>query len=332
MEGNLLQKRVNPKLPSNSLYSFNTLELLDHTQCLQGLQGYEPPLKSLLKKAQNNYFSKELSRNLTYLDSPLNKAYRRTLFECCTHIQQEGKKLTSKYCGYRWCNVCNRIRTAKLYNGYLKPLQELEQCYLVTSTIPNVKGGDLRESIREMISTSTKIIRGLKRKNIKFNGLRKLECTYNFDNDNYHPHFHFSIEGRDTALAFQREWLNRYPSANLLGQDIRIINDYSEVFKYVTKIVSKSKKGDYNIYVAALDTIFRSMKNIRTFQTFGTIKKINEEIEDLQSEQFEDIEPYDFVIWKWEQSDWVNMINGKGLTNYEPDKEMIELTTEKMIV
>ena len=76
-------------------------------------------LDTLKQKAKNHFFSKRLAQSLTKLpESPLNKAYRRTLFDCGALLVQEGQKLTSRYCNGRWCNTCNRIRTAKLTEGY----------------------------------------------------------------------------------------------------------------------------------------------------------------------------------------------------------------------
>ena len=53
-----------------------------------------------------------------------------------------------------------------------------------------------------------------------------------------------------------------------------------ELFKYTTKLVSKSKKG-YSIYVYALDKIFNSMYGMRTFQPFGKVRMVKEDIENL---------------------------------------------------
>ena len=321
--------------PKNRFVSLDTLEHLDHSQCLQAFQPTGTTKKSLKQKAKNTYFSKELAKNLMCLDSKLLKAYKRTYYDCCAVIVQDGKKLTSRYCGARWCNTCNRIRTAKLLNGYLKPLKELSNPYFVTLTIPNVIKADLKHSIREMLSTSTKIIRCLKYKGYAVNGIRKLECTYNSISDTYHPHFHFIVDSKFIGNELITEWLNRYPNAERHCQDLQQINitndaGIKELFKYQTKMVSKAN-NDFQIFLSPLDTIFNSIKGIRTFQSFGNIKKVLEDIDNLQSELCEDLEYYEFILWRWDKSDWVNMANGNGLTNYKPSKRMMELTNEKMI-
>lgn len=316
----------------------HTLGQVGHIQVQQGFQPIKKDKKYLRQRAKNTFFSKELARALTQLDSPLNKAYRRTYFDCNSIIMQEGKKLTSKYCDSRWCNTCNRIRTAKLLNGYEKPLKDLKEPYFVTLTIPNPSKSDLRASIIGMIQTFANILKANRRAGnglkTAFNGIRKLECTYNPEEDTYHPHFHVIIEGKQQAETLKKDWLKRYNSANTVAQDIKAANPESlkELFKYTTKLVTKSKteKNDFRIYIPALDTIFQSMYKLRTFQSFGSIRMVSENIDQLDSENY-DIEPYEFLVWTWIGNDWKSMVSTEKLSGYEPSKRMIELLTEKMV-
>lgn len=332
-----MEVKIQPKIIKsanckNRNYSLDTLEHLNHYQQNQCFQRNSDADNLLLKKAKNNYFTKQLAKNLMCLDSPLNKSYRRTYYDCCTTIMQEGTKLTSKYCGARWCNVCNRIRTAKLLNGYTQPLSSINKPYFVTLTIPNVNANELKHTIAGMIRTSANIIRSIKRQKIIINGIRKLECTYNADNNNFHPHFHFIVDDYYSATLLKSKWLQHYPNAEHYCQDIREINkdDFKELFKYQTKIVSKNKSG-HNIYVPALDIIFNAMKNIRTFQSFGNIKKVNDDVEQLIADNYKNVPYYEFAVWQWVENDWRNMGDGKLLTNYKPSSAMILLTTEKMV-
>jgi mannose-6-phosphate isomerase class I len=125
----------------------------------------------------------------------------------------------------------------------------------------------------------------------------------------------------------------RNNDCNPIAQKIVPVYDNSakELFKYSTKIVTESNKG-LNIYVSALDTIFNAMKGMRTFQAFGNVKKVSEDIEELNSELYEDIEQYDFVLWKWNNNDWFNMLYGNSLSGYTPTQSMLELTTTRMII
>lgn len=311
-------------------YILDTLELLDHPQCFQGFQQDKETKSKLIQKAKNSYFSKGLAKNLMSLDSKLKKSYKRTYYDCQTTIVQEGQKLTSRYCGARWCNTCNRIRTAKLMNGYFKPIQSMQEPMFVTLTIPNVIKEDLKHYVKLMVSVSTNSIRALKRKGIAFNGIRKLECTYNIDRDDYHPHFHFIVDGLKASNELLNEWLRRFPLAESWAQDITPLTDLKDLFKYQTKIVSKAENG-YYIFLSALDTIFVAIKGMRTFQAFGNIKMIKEDIEELQSEDY-NIKPNDFALWFWNNNDWYSMETNEPLTNYKPSNKMIELTTIRMVI
>ena len=326
----LLQKSSITNTNENQCYSFNTLEHLNTIQAGIGFQEIKKPENILLKKAKNVHFSKELSQLLISLDSKLKKGYKRTYYDCCTFIMQENKKFTSRYCGCRWCNTCNRIRTAKLLNGYLPVLEKLNDSQFVTLTIPNVIADDLKDSIRLMLSQSTNIIRNLKKRFKSFDGIRKIECTYNAIQDDYHPHLHFIVDGLDISNELVNDWLKRFNNASELAQDVRPVTDLKELFKYQTKIITKTE-NDFNIYLRPLDTIFCAMKNMRTFQSFGKIKKITDDLNDLKSEIIDSAESYDFILWRWIENDWLDMSSGKALTNYKPSKRMNELLTSKIV-
>lgn len=318
---NVVAQSVTLKNGVNSTLSLDTIAQLVHAKGMADLR----------KRAKNRYFSTELARTLTALESPLNKAYRRTLFDCSSLLLQEGHKVTSRYCNARWCNTCNRIRTAKLLEGYRKPLEAFLEPYFVTLTIPNVPEQDLKEAIKTMLKTIVLVVRS-RRRTTELNGIRKLECTYNAESNTYHPHFHFIVDGKANAEWIVSQWLQRNPSAEHWCQDYRKANNNSlmELFKYTTKIVSKTDKG-FQVYVKPLDNIFQAMYKLRTFQPFGKVRMISEDIEDIQSDTY-DIPYYESVVWMWEGSDWHSMITGEPLTGYEPSKRMIELTTDKFII
>jgi hypothetical protein len=313
----------------------HTLGQVGHNQCQQGFQPIVKDLKYLQKRAKNAYFSKSLARYLTQLDtpSPLLKAYKRTLFDCCGSIMQEGKKLTSKYCDARWCNTCNRIRTAKLMNGYLPVLAQFKEMYFVTLTVPNVNKADLKPCIVGMIRTASNVIKARRRSGNACNGIRKLECTYNSIEDTYHPHFHLIVDGFDNASFILNEWLKRYPNATTKAQDLckADVTSARELFKYTTKIVSKSKADGFRIYVPALDVIFQAMYKVRTFQSFGKVRMVSENIESIEADEYEQIPNYEFMLWVWKDQDWFSMATGEPLTYYKPSTAMQQLVTEKMV-
>jgi hypothetical protein len=300
------------------------------------------------KRARAKYSQQKLIKALVKLDSPLKKSYEDSLF-CSYSLMQYGNTFTAKYCKHRWCKVCNRVRTAELLNGYERDIKAMEAPQFLTLTIPNVPAESLKQSIKEMLHTVRKI-QDLRRKQKKplFQCIRKLECTYNPDRNDFHPHLHFIIESEKAALEFRTEWLIYYPSANNKGQDIRPAHKPIELFKYFAKLTSKSKKDKKELfgkkliaqewhYPEALDIIFQAIKGMRIIQPMGEIRYIEEDIKEIDSQTMEgeQYEIQEAAIWKWHRIggdgekityDWVNTYTGELLTNFVPDDRLTKYT------
>jgi plasmid rolling circle replication initiator protein Rep len=291
------------------------------------------------KRAKAKFAQNRLLQALVKLDSPLKKQYEDTQF-CSWTLLQNGNTLTAKYCKQRWCRICNRIRTGKLISGYEKAINEMLQPQFVTLTIPNVPAEELRETMQEMLHNIRRI-QDLRRKNKKelIKGIRKLECTYNVDNNNYHPHLHLIVDNIENALHLRKEWLKRYPTATTKAQDIKKAKEPIELFKYFAKLTSKSKKDTITIkgkkiirdewhYPKALDTIFQAITNMRIIQPMGGIRMVSDEIEEVEAVEMQAGEiTEDRTLWKWTRMetepgkytfDWVDQCTGEMLTGFYP--------------
>lgn len=278
-------------------------------------------LNNLKKRARSKWYTQAVTGRLLYLESPLHKYYQSAFY--CAHIlKQEGKKVTAHYCGTRVCHICNRIRTAKLIKGYINQLMDLGGLQFVTLTIPNCTEDELKDTVDSLLKSISNIVRVIReRKKIKINGIRKIEITYNSIVNTFHPHIHLLVDSNAGDLIVT-EWLKRYPEAKIQAQDVRVAdkNSLNEIFKYTTKIVSKSK-GHINIFIPALDKILLSLKGRRCFQPFGIIKKIDEDDASLESVEYDDIQEYDYIEWIWSECDWIN--GNKTLTGYvSPDIDL----------
>lgn len=274
------------------------------------------------KRARAKAFTMSYLYDLIDLKSPLQKSYWNT-YHCSRTVLQEGRKFTAKYCNNRWCLTCNRIRTAKMINGYSSSITKFTAPQFVTLTIPNVKARDLRIAIEEMNSALMRIRRNLKKTHkVNLKALRKYESTYNAKSNTYHPHFHLIVDGEETSALLVDLWLNQFKEADRLGQDIRPASDTSlvELCKYFTKIIAKD--NDYN--PKALDIMFRAVKGKRTFQPIGIRKFVSEDIDEIQSQEI-DFKPPANEIWVFEEDayDWVTY-DGELLSEYKPsDKDLI---------
>jgi hypothetical protein len=288
-----------------------------------------PPSEVILRKRANaKFFAYKLSGELAKLDdSPLINSYLRST-GCNQTLIQKGQKLESRYCGTRWCNVCNRIRTARLIEGYQPVLQQIQDKHFVTLTLPNCAVWELDNIIPLMLTTQKQIQERLKkrhqRRQIDYQivGMRKLECTYNATENTYHPHFHFIVQGAQASGALLEEWLNSVPSANRAAQDIRpaALNSEKELFKYFSKVVSKTGKGKNIVVVRALDNIYQSMFGRRVFQPIGIRKALNvsEEMPDLMAQYFEDWDDTETAkTWDWDGENWRDY-QGNSICEYRP--------------
>lgn len=311
-KSNTSRLKTNNIVEKSSMYVLDTLAQL-------------PPNKygndsTLTKRAKSKHYTQSIVRELLYLNSPLHKYYQQAYY-CNTQLVQSGVTLKGKYCNTRCCNVCNRIRTAKLMKGYINQLSGKQ--YFVTLTIPNVKEKDLDASIDLMTKNITLIIRNLReKKKVKsLNGVRKLEVTFNDtitskSYNTYHPHFHLLVNSKEGAILIRDQWLKRYPNASIKAQDITLANEDSlkELFKYSTKIGYKSvndneqeNNKEIKVNIKALDVIMRVLKGRRLFQPFGNIKKESEdvEVEDLVAQSY-NIPQVVHNKFTWSFYDWVD--------------------------
>lgn len=286
-------------------------------------------LSKFEKRSRAKWSQSYLIDALINLKSPLQKKYQETK-NCSVLLYKQGEKITSRYCGRRWCKVCCKIRTGTLLNHYGPILHKLPDLQLLTLTIPNVTGKDLKGKIKKMIA-ACRMIQESRRKTKKsrITGIRKLECTYNLKENNYHPHFHFIISGLNKAKEFLEAWLNYFPEANIKGQDLRPCHNYKELFKYFTKFTSKVGKDPITgksleiHYPQALDTIFAAIEGTRIIQPFG-IKKISEEInpvEALKDPVFLQLSDGTFY---WNYNYWINLQTAEFIGYFEPEPAKVK--------
>lgn len=278
---------------------------------------------SLLRRARAKFLSSNLSTRLAKEnpDSSLVGSYRAST--CCSDVLlQKGREITATYCKNRWCAVCNRIRTARLINGYITPLQALRDAQFVTLTKQTVPAELLPLSIELMGKTWRTILNSREGRRRGLRGVRKAECTIR-PGGHYHYHFHAIVEGRENAEWLVSEWLRRLGKlATAKGQDIRPADEGSlkELFKYFTKLTTPDKK----LYdLRRMDVIFRALRSKRTYQPFGGIAAISEEIEDVQTEELDFLAEQE-QVWNWYVNDWINHA-GECLTGYQPTEKFRQL-------
>jgi hypothetical protein len=184
-----------------------------------------------------------------------------------------------------------------------------------------------------MLKTFRQIVDMARKRKTPFVGIRKLEVTYNDKRNDYHPHLHVLIEGKENAEMLRDGWLKRLPMASYEAQDIQKSegNDLKEIFKYFTKIFSRDKetKEVKRVNVAALDVVIRTLHGRRTFQSFGfkLPTEINEEDAMVLEESTDAGELNDGTerTYTWYGSGWASMDDGLVLADYEVSQDIENL-------
>jgi hypothetical protein len=203
----------------------------------------------------------------------------------------------------------------------------------LTLTIPNVSALELRDTVKTMGKTIRKIQDNRRKAHLPLiTGVRKLECTYNVDRNNYHPHYHFIIDSEQIANEVINEWLIFYPNATIKAQKTVTATDCKELFKYFTKLTSKtgdtynngSKLIDQWAFPEAIDLIFQAIAHLRIIQPMGGLKMVKDDIEELQSLDLDEtvkVTP-GINLYNWYNDNWVDFATGEQLTSFKAPKNL----------
>lgn len=249
------------------------------------------------KISKAKFVQNAMLRPLEILNSPVKKDYTKAIF--CRHNlvwSFDNSTYTGKRCTTRICKFCQNIKTLQQIEKYVPVLSQILDLYLVTLTIKNIPGEQLKKAIEKMQSNFRKLTRLASFHGIDYNTIRRLEITYNPITNEYHPHFHILVQDKETAQFIYDTWFRYYDNKlSHKGNDIRNadINSLKELFKYAMKVIHRDKtapKNIYQIYPIAIDTMYQAIKGIRTIQPTGEFRNIIEPDKEEDSENSEIID------------------------------------------
>lgn len=324
----------------NSASLFNKSKQLDHFDFLSLSSSKDKDAdrdvatpKTLYKRARRKDLTRWIAEWMIKVNptSRMIASYRRML-QCCEVLYQDKDgRLTTFYCSERLCPLCGAIRTAQLIESYSEEIDSWgDDCFMVTLTLPNCNGDELKQYIADMSKRFTLCVRSVKRTTGEVRAIRKIECTYSEDGT-FHPHIHALIKGVDTANAIRDQWKKKTIKNDEyladVAQDVRKCRPGSvkEVFKYLTKI---SSKGYFNPEM--LDTVICAMFGRRTLQNYGFTIAKEEKLENIADDELNlDTGTIatnrigDEVQWEWiEAHGWLDIGTGEMLTNYSRPKAL----------
>lgn len=318
----IIHRRTTTRSLSSQGTSLDTLA--QPTQSTQK-EGLKKLTSRALYKVRTNHILFHNGGGLIHLKNEMEKSYRNTFYCCSKLIQTDDGKVVSEYCNNRWCTVCNHIKTGKMINGYEPVVEKWNDLRFVTLTRPNVFKGLRSEYGKLQIGWKT-VLQRLRRNGLKTEGIRKNETAWK-SYSGYNLHYHILLDGEDYGNALVDEWLNVNTTAKSIGQDHRKgdKNSIKELFKYMTKLGTKTKTAKGVEYISAyptkvLDYIFQSMKGKRTIQTFGGVKRVSEDLDDLDSRLV--LDEARNVAWDWDTiGTWIDKTTGELRTEaQEPDE------------
>ncbi len=285
--------------------------------------------ENLLKRARKKYLSTILARELSKLStSPLARAYRTSLV-CCDqlHVGADQQLRSLYYCKRRWCQTCASINMSIQIDNYHRPLSNLNNLQFVTLTRRSVQAIDLPDTIQSMQRYWRQITDLARKKNIPFNGVRKLELKIGKGGHGYHPHYHIIMESRESAEWLVTQWLKRSTDSVRAAQDIRAINSLEnallELMKYATKLTCADKTDNQVLCTPRqMDVIFRTLHRKRLFQPFGTVRVDRSEDDfDATEEQVMRAQG----LYQWIGTDWFHTLYGHPLANYNPEGTEVQI-------
>jgi plasmid rolling circle replication initiator protein Rep len=229
------------------------------------------------------------------------------------------KLVNANFCRIRSCIVCAWRKSLFTYHQVLEMIHLHMESFssdvplLLTLTIPNCSGEDLKETFLEMAKGFKRMMeRKIVKKSVK-GWFRALETTYNEDNDTYHPHYHCLLivpknyfDSKYSLYIKRDDWLSMWQESmrdNSITQvDVRSIKKkkkeqnyeklIAEVAKYATKPSSYIKRISNNEYYAnpkVVETFFRALRNIRLLGFGGVLKDLRKKL------KHQDVEKMDLI-------------------------------------
>lgn len=284
------------------------------------------------KRAQAKCRTVPLAVRLASLKTPLEKSYRNASY-CASVIREKNGKRTTKYCGQRCCVQCNYHKRVRAIGKYAHIIDERQDLYHVTLTIPSVSASDLRCAFDSMLEKLRSVQRSMRETHkCPLRAIRFIECTAN--DGQYHPHYHLIVEGKDAAELLVILWLDRNPAADLYAQDIEpfIPRTARNLLSYLTKYIPDAAK---DASLEELDVIFTAFKGRRLLQSMGFKASAgpNNAMSDIQESTSSPIdgnsEPTE---WHWLQpaADWMRRETGEYLTEQEPRIPRLEPVEEQV--
>lgn len=210
------------------------------------------------------------------------------------------------YCRVMLCPMCQWRRARRLYSDMLRiwdftfsQYRDIEfdrhrnrvhprlRALLLTLTVPNVSGDELRDTVGRMSAAWNRLKRYPEYKAIK-GYYRCLEVTYNATTDKYHPHYHVLLLVDESYFAadyvkqdrWRDIWRRCYGDHSIVAVDIRplrgktpeqLLKSLNETCKYTVK-PSDFLRGSMLQKMGIVETLDKALDHVRRASFGGWLK------------------------------------------------------------
>lgn len=302
-------------------------------------------MKDFIKKRKDKKdLNIKFNNILKQSDISLSNEYMNRISDCGTFLEfisdkeYENFKLSgANFCGNRFCPHCSFNKARKdaiefdILIKYIKEKYNYSFLFL-TLTAPNVKGDFLDLEIRDYYRSIKRLFELKKVKNISKGYIRKLEVTYNSDQNTFHPHYHILIAVNksyftDTKFYLSRnDWLDLWQQSkrdiSITQLDIRkvkesdLFNSVLEISKYV------SKDSNYLYSKEVFEVFYRSLKGKQYYTFTGVFKESHKLYKNNELDYLKEVDNIKYiykVYYVWKNSNY-NLKNILKLNEEELEK------------
>ena len=262
-------------------------------------------------------YALSLSEKLKFIGEKIESCATYLEFKVCPN--NHGRKLiAANFCKNPSCILCNSRKSEIIFHQVFKIVHEHLKKFpsdiplLLTLTVPNCKGEDLKKLLSKMSSAFNLFSKRSKFKKAVRAWFRSLEITVNEKEGTYHPHYHlilmvpeYYFKKKYNIYIDRPEYLYMWKDCmrdpSITQVDIRKMKNkgdkstemlVSETSKYATKPSSYIKKISENEYWAnpkAVQDICKAIKRVRFLGFGGTFKEIRKRL------KMEDVEKSDLI-------------------------------------
>lgn len=234
-----------------------------------------------------------------FLEKHVSDIALRRHIQCGDYItlltDESGEKRkveTAFFCGNRLCPGCAwraSLKSAATVAAISQHLAEQGRIMLfVTLTVPNVRGGALRDEIQAINRAWDKLVRR-KAYRVWADNIRKLEITYNPLRDDFHPHLHVVVyvspgyfKGQNYISQAQllKDWRTATGDESITQVDVRRCKDQpgrSNAILEVSKYTAKA--SDYTQTELIFDTMYGALHHTRTMTFSGLCRAAKTDFE-----------------------------------------------------